>query len=161
MTEQILVGTRKGFFTIARNGSGWAVDKAELLGDPVTMVLEDHSGAIHVAQDMGHFGVKIKRSRDGGTSWEERAIPAYPEMPDGYEELDPIRKTPVKWDLKTIWSLANGHAERPNELWCGTIPGGLFRSSDGGDNWEIIESLWYHPDRKNWMGGGADFPCLH
>ena len=161
MADQLLVGTRKGFFTITRNGSDWSVDKAELLGDPVTMVLEDRSGAIHVAQDMGHFGVKIKRSRDGGASWEERAIPQYPAMPEGYEELDPIRKTPVKWDLKTIWSLENGHADRPQELWCGTIPGGLFRSRDGGDSWQIVESLWHHPDRKNWMGGGADFPGIH
>jgi photosystem II stability/assembly factor-like uncharacterized protein len=161
MTDQILIGTRKGFFTIVRNGSDWSVDKAELLGDRVTVLVEDRAGAIHAAQDMGHFGVKIKRSRDGGATWEERAIPQYPPMPDGYEEIDPIRQTPFKWALRTIWSLENGHADRPDELWCGTIPGGLFRSGDGGESWQIVEGLWYHPDRRNWTGGGADFPGIH
>ena len=161
MSDRILVGTRKGFFTIERNGSQWAIDRAELLGDPVTMLVEDRSGAIHAAQDMGHFGVKIKRSGDGGNTWEEREVPQYPPMPEGYEEIDPIRQTPVKWDMRSIWALENGPEERPEELWCGSIPGGLFRSADGGDSWEIIESLWHHPDRKKWVGGGADFPGIH
>jgi len=161
MSDRILVGTRKGFFTITRGNAGWDIDKAALLGDPVTMLLEDRHGAVHVAQDMGHFGAKIKRSADGGDTWEERAVPQYPQMPDGYEEIDPIRQTPVKWALRTVWSLENGHADRPDEIWCGTIPGGLFRSGDGGESWQIVEGLWYHPDRKNWVGGGADFPGIH
>ena len=105
MSDQILVGTRKGFFTLTRNGKSWAVTQAELLGDPATMLVQDRAGDIHVAQDMGHFGVKFKRSVDGGTTWEERAVPQYPEMPDGYEELDPIRKTPVEWKLRSVWAL--------------------------------------------------------
>ncbi|MGD8324631.1 MAG: exo-alpha-sialidase, partial [Gammaproteobacteria bacterium] len=161
MSDRVLIGTRKGFFTIVRNASGWSIDKSELLGDPVTMLLQDRAGAIHVAQDMGHFGVKIKRSTDGGTAWEERAVPQYPPMPEGYEEIDPIRKTPVRWDLRCIWALENGHRDRLEELWCGTIPGGLFRSGDGGATWHIVEALWNHPDRKHWVGGGADFPGIH
>lgn len=161
MSDRILVGTRKGFFAIAKHRGQWSIDKAELLGDPVTMLVEDRSGAIHAAQDMGHFGVKIKRSTDKGATWEERSVPQYPAMPEGYEEIDPIRQTPVKWDMRSIWSLENGHPDRPQELWCGTIPGGLFRSTDAGESWAIVEGLWYHPDRKNWVGGGADFPGIH
>jgi len=161
MSDRIWVGTRKGLFAIERSTAGWSITDAMLLGDPVTMLVEDRNGAIHAAQDMGHFGSKIKRSVDSGNSWEERAVPQYPEMPEGYEEIDPIHNLPVKWDLRTIWSLENGHRDRPNELWCGTIPGGLFRSSDGGDTWQMVEGLWYHPDRKNWVGGGADFPGIH
>ena len=161
MPTRLLVGTRKGLFILARGRKSWDIERAELLGDPVTMALADGSGAILAAQDMGHFGAKFKRSRDDGASWEERPVPVYPEKPEGYEEVDPIRKRPVDWTLKTVWSLENGHADRPGELWCGTIPGGLFRSRDGGDNWEIVDSLWRHPDRANWVGGGADFPGIH
>lgn len=161
MSRRILIGTRKGFFRIARNKSGWAIDQAELLGDPATMLVEDRNGAIHVAQDMGHFGVKMKRSGDGGATWEERAVPQYPPLPEGHEEIDPIRKVPVKWDLKTIWSLENGHSNNADELWCGTIPGGLFHSDNGGDSWDLVTELWNHPARRNWMGGGADLPGIH
>jgi hypothetical protein len=41
------------------------------------------------------------------------------------------------------------------------LPGGLFRSTDHGDSWEIVRSLWDHPKRKQWMGGGADLPGIH
>ena len=159
--DTLLVATRKGLFTVARDDGGWEIAQASLLGDPVTMVLADTDGAIHAAQNLGHFGVKIKRSLDQGASWEERPVPVYPKKPEDEEDLDPTRRTPVPWDLKTIWSLECGASERPGELWCGTIPGGLFRSADGGDNWALVDNLWHHPDRKEWFGGGADFPGIH
>ena len=46
-------------------------------------------------------------------------------------------------------------------LWAGTMPGGLFRSTDRGKSWVLIESLWRHPDRNKWLGGGADIPGIH
>ena len=155
---RLLVGTRKGLFFVERAASGWRVERAELLGDGVSMVLEDSTGTIHAAQDMGHFGVKMKRSTDGGHNWIEAAVPAYPPKPDDVEDVDPIHGTPIPWHLKLIWSLEAG---REGELWCGTIPGGLFRSVDGGDSWQLVESLWQHPGRKQWMGGGADLPGIH
>ena len=161
MGSKLLVATRKGLFIFERAAGGWQIEQAALLGDPVTMVLADRSGALHAAQDMGHFGVKLKRSVDGGASWEERAAPVYPPKPEGEEDLDPTRHTPVPWALKTVWSLELGGADRPGELWCGTIPGGLFRSRDGGESWELIDSLWNHPQRTQWFGGGADFPGIH
>ncbi len=161
MADKILVGTRKGLFVIARNGGGWGIERADLLGDPVTMVLADRNGAWHAAQDMGHFGVKMKRSTDGGRQWQEAPVPKYPEKPADVEDVDPIRGTPIPWDLKTVWALEQGAPARNGELWCGTIPGGLFRSGDGGDSWQLVDALWQHPGRKQWMGGGADLPGIH
>jgi hypothetical protein len=161
MTNRLLIGTRKGLFTAERAGREWRITDAALLGDPVSMVLEDEAGAIHAAQELGHFGCKIKRSLDGGKQWEDRAVPVYPPKPDGVEDIDPIRQTSIPWSLKTIWSLETGHADRPGELWCGTIPGGLFKSRDGGESWELVETLWNHEDRKQWVGGGADYPGIH
>jgi hypothetical protein len=161
MASELWVATRKGLFGLSRKHGGWTIDRSALLGDPVTMVLVDREGAIHAAQNLGHFGVKIKRSIDDGASWEERPAPAYPPKPEEEEDNDPTRGTPVPWDLKTIWALELGAAQRPQELWCGTIPGGLFRSPDGGASWTLVESLWNHPQRKHWFGGGADFPGIH
>ena len=54
-----------------------------------------------------------------------------------------------------------GGADEPGVIWCGTLPGGLFRSTDHGQNWQILRALWDHPKRKQWMGGGADLPGIH
>lgn len=159
MPGKLVVGTRKGLFVLGRQGGEWRIERAELLGDPVSMVLGEPDGTLHAAQDLGHFGVKLKRSRDGGATWEDRPAPKYPPKPDNEEDIDPTRRTPVPWDLKKIWALEA--SPRPGELWCGTIPGGLFHSADGGDSWQIVDSLWNHPDRKAWFGGGADYPGIH
>lgn len=161
MADRLLVGTRKGLFIIERGTTGWDITRAALLGDPVTMVLVDRSGQLHAAVEHGHYGVKLMRSRDDGEIWEERPVPRYPPAPAGEADIDPVRQTPVPWDLQRIWSLECGAPERPGELWCGTLPGGLFHSTDGGDSWQLVESLWRHPDRKRWAGGGADYPGIH
>jgi photosystem II stability/assembly factor-like uncharacterized protein len=41
------------------------------------------------------------------------------------------------------------------------MPGGLFRSDDGGQSWELIRSLWDREERQRWFGGGADHPGIH
>ena len=49
----------------------------------------------------------------------------------------------------------------PDVLWAGTIPGGLFRSADRGDSWELVRPLWDEPSRVEWFGGGYDHPGIH
>ncbi len=165
MSDSMLVGTRKGLFQLrrsARDEAGWEIERTAFLGDPVTMVLAEPGGErIHAALDHGHFGVKLQRSEDWGRTWKEAATPSYPEKPEGLEDLDPMRGEPVPWSLKLIWSLEGAHAAAPQELWCGTMPGGLFRSGDGGESWELVRTLWEHPARKSWFGGGADYPGIH
>ncbi len=153
MAKRLLVGTRKGLFIVGRHGSEWRIERAELLGDPVTMTLAEADGTLHAAQDMGHFGVKLKRSRDGGATWEERPVPQFPPKPEDVVDLDPMRGTAIPWDTKRVWALEG--SPRGGELWCGTIPGGLFHSRDGGDTWQLVVGLWRHPDREVWVGGGA------
>ena len=46
-------------------------------------------------------------------------------------------------------------------IWCGTLPGGLFKSEDGGDSWALNRALWDDPRREQWFGGGADQPGIH
>ena len=46
-------------------------------------------------------------------------------------------------------------------MWLGTIPGGLFRSVDRGETWELNTALWTAPGREKWMGGGYDHPGIH
>jgi hypothetical protein len=164
MDQRLLVGTRKGLFTIERTGSSWAVSNSVFVGDNVPMLLADpRDGALYASLHHGHFGTKLHRSADGGASWEEVAAPVYPEPGPG--DLDPAPgetwSKPAPWKLEMIWALEPGHASEPGVLWCGTIPGGLFRSGDGGRSWSLVESLWRHPGRKVWFGGGAELPGIH
>ncbi len=151
MSNRLFVATRKGLFSFTRSDAGWSLTGRAFLGDPVTIVLSDpRDGAIYAGLSLGHFGPKLHRSDDDGASWVEVAAPAYPpsESPDGPS-------------VHTLWALEHGGLDRRGLLWCGTIPGGLFRSDDRGESWALVESLWNDPRRSQWFGGGADQPGIH
>jgi hypothetical protein len=159
MADTLHVSTRKGLFTVARKRAGWDIEDAHFLGDNVTLTLTDpRDGTHYAALDHGHFGVKMHRSR--GNGWEEIATPAYPPKPEGLEEND-MWGRPLNWSTARIWALAAGGRHEPGVIWCGTLPGGLFRSADHGTSWQMMRALWDHPKRKQWMGGGADLPGIH
>jgi photosystem II stability/assembly factor-like uncharacterized protein len=161
MGERILVGTRKGLFTVERVKGSWTVTCKAFLGDNASMVLPDRrDGTIHVALEHGHFGVKMHRSRDDGRTWEECPAPVYPPQPEGPPEINMMGMV-VPWKLVRVWALEPGLADQPGLLWCGTVPGGLFRSNDGGSSWELVRSLWEHPLRKFWGPNGGGLTGLH
>ena len=164
MSNRFFVGTRKGIFRFDRNGSGgWEMGSQSFLGISVPMLLPDARDAtLYAAVEHGHFGIKLHRSSDAGEGWEELDPPAYPPKPDDVPEtMCPVRNIPIPWSLEKIWSLEPGGADEPGTLWCGTLPGGLFRSRDRGESWELIESLWNVPERAKWAGGGYDVPGIH
>jgi photosystem II stability/assembly factor-like uncharacterized protein len=138
MSERLWVGSRKGLFELR----GGKIAKHHFAGQPVSAFLGDGKD-LYCALNLGHFGAKLWRSRDGGASWQEIACPAYPKEEGGAT-------------LNQIWVLEKGDG-----LWAGTIPGGLFRSADGGDSWQLVESLWNRKERAEWFGGGADAPGIH
>lgn len=159
----ILVGTRKGLFTFRRDAGTWrAVDHA-FAGDPVTMVLSDgRTGDTVAALRLGHFGVKLHRRARGAAGFQETAVPEYPPMPDGITmPPNPNTGRPTPWKLDMIWELAPAGAPGDRSLWCGTIPGGLFRSHDGGATWALNRSLWDREERLGWFGGGYDEAGIH
>ncbi len=162
MAQRIQAATRKGLFTIERNGDGWNVAHAAFLGDNLPIALVDpRDGATYAALDHGHFGTKLHRSMDQGRTWDDIAVPVYPELLPGEEYPKTFTGATVPNRLEKIWALEPGGPGEPGVLWCGTIPGGLFRSEDHGATWNRVDSLWRHPGRKSWAGGGADYPGIH
>ena len=150
MTQRAWVATRKGLFELNRSGNEWSIGRASFLGEPVTMVLPPRGSApMLAALNLGHFGVKVHASVDAGATWREVATPTYPPQPEGAQG--------AAWKLVQVWSLqADG-----DTVWAGTLPGGLFRSRDAGESWQLIESLWNRPERAEWFGGGYDVPGIH
>ncbi len=152
---RMLVGTRKGLFIYRGEGSCWEVERRAFIGDPVSLALHDpRDAALYAALNLGHFGCKLHRSEDGGASWQELDAPRYPTKPAGGDDPNP-------WSLQLIWALQAGAVSQPGRLWCGTIPGALFRSDDRGASWQLIESLWHREERLGWFGGGFDQAGIH
>jgi hypothetical protein len=151
----ILLGTRKGLIAYTSNNGRWQVGNVSFEGQPVSIAYADpRDGTWWACLDHGHWGVKLHRSTDRGAQWTEMPSPAYPE---GEEVKDGVPAA-----TRYIWSMAHGGTKRRSRLWLGTDPGGLFVSSNGGDSFQLVESLWHHPSRKtNWMGGGRDQPGIH
>ncbi|HEY6989622.1 MAG TPA: hypothetical protein VH369_14610 [Bryobacteraceae bacterium] len=163
MSTRFHVATRKGLFTLDRGASGWSITQTSFLGDNCTLLMHDaRSGDLIATLNHGHFGIKMHRSRDGGASWTEIATPQYPPQPADYTpKATPLEGKPAEWSLKLVWALAAGGADEPGVVWCGTLPGGLFRSDNGGDSWTLNRPLWDDPRREEWFGGGADHPGVH
>ena len=137
MTQRAWLATRKGVFELNRLRDGWSVGRASFLGEPVSMVLPPSTSApMLAALNLGHFGVKVHASDDNGATRREVATPSYPPQPEGAQG--------PAWKLVQIWSLQR-HGDT---VWAGTLPGGLFRSRDAGESWQLVESLWNRPERS-------------
>ena len=60
MGERLHVASRKGLFTLARNG-GWHIERVDFLGDNCSAVLSDaRDGCLYAALDHGHAGCGIR-----------------------------------------------------------------------------------------------------
>lgn len=155
MKPTLLLGTRKGLIAYHFKNGNWTPENISFEGIPVSIAFADErTGAWWVCLDHGHWGVKLHRSDDRGKTWEELTAPAYPEG----EEI----KEGVPATTRYIWAMAHGGKKYPSRLWIGTDPGGLFKSEDGGNSFQLVESLWHHPTRKDgWFGGGRDQPGIH
>lgn len=146
------VASRKGLFRFDRRNGAWTqAGPPAFLAQPVSAFFRDgRDGTLYAALQLGHFGCKLHRSSDHGTTWEELPAPAYP-----------ASDAPDAPALVMIWSFAAGGADQPGLIWCGTLPGGLFLSRDRGASWTLVESLWNRPERAKWFGGGYDHPGIH
>ena len=151
MPERVMlcIGTKKGLFVAEAPktrrsfalrgpfGSGVAVYSAliETRGSP----------RVYASACSGFFGMKVLRSNDLGKTFKETtSAPAFPKE-DGRA-------------LANIWSLEAGDSKK--DLWCGVEPASLFRSSDGGDSWDMVPGISNHTHARQWQPGNGGL-CMH
>lgn len=152
MLDRLFLGTRKGLVTLKRGPSGWAYDGVSHLGVPVTYALRDPAtDTVWAALDHGHWGVKLQISADEGATWREIPAPAYP----AGSEVSKGKAATTGY----IWVM-EPDPHRPGRMYAGTEPGGLFVADDAGE-FTLVSSLWNHPTRSQWFGGGRDSPGIH
>ncbi|MEM8526747.1 MAG: glycosyl hydrolase [Bacteroidota bacterium] len=157
MSYKLLVATSKGLVVWKYEKTEWFVDKIHFRGLPVSLTYIDSRNQTWWASiTHRHWGQKLHFSKDEGASWQAVRPPQYPkdaQLPSGKRAT-----------LRKIWIIEQGGADRPNELWLGTEPGGLFQSKDFGQTFQLIEGLWNHPsraDENQWFGAGKDDPFIH
>lgn len=153
--KTLLIGTSKGLVVFQKTSKGWAYQTVYFLGMPVSMVyVDERNGSWWACLAHRHWGQKIHRSYDQGKTWEMIDTPVYPE--------DATLKSGKPATFRKVWSMTHAGLDRPDELYLGTEPGGLFYSKDGGNSFHLLESLWDHPSRKDeWFGAGRDHPFIH
>ncbi|MGE0872488.1 MAG: WD40/YVTN/BNR-like repeat-containing protein [Kofleriaceae bacterium] len=149
---RILVGTRKGTFFVDKVGGRWTPRLAGHAGAGVNYVVRDpNTKTLWAALGHGHWGAKLSRSTDDGATWQDASQIKYPEgarylaPPDPTEEgVAPGEATLRDATLLKLWVIGFG---APGTIHVGTIPGGLFTSTDDGATFELNRALWNHDSR--------------
>lgn len=141
MTTVLMVGTRKGLWLGRSDGgrTAWAFDGPHFDVEEVYSTLVDRRGArtrLFAGCSSLWLGPLVRRSDDGGATWQEAPV----KFPDEVDE-----------SVTRIWQLVAGSDERT--VWAGTEPGAVFRSTDGGETFELVRGLWDHPHRPQWAAG--------
>lgn len=146
----VAVGTKKGLFVFEGSPSA---KKLEMRGPffpgmPMNTALIDRRSKtpkVVAVPSSPWFGTTVQVSKDLGKKFKPtKSAPAFA-ADDGRA-------------LKNIWSLATGNEK--NDYLCGVEPAALFRSGDGGENWEKVPGITDHPHARQWMPGNGGL-CLH
>jgi photosystem II stability/assembly factor-like uncharacterized protein len=140
------VGTRKGLVVLRGAPSGPLDVVARVFpGETVEFAMRDpRSGRYFASVTHGQFGPHLFYSDNPVSGWRQAEGPAFPAATGAAVER--------------IWVVEPGVAA--GVLWCGVAPAALFRSSDGGQSWSLVQDLWDVPERAHWEGGAGGL-CLH
>jgi hypothetical protein len=181
---RVLVGTKKGAFILSADGkrekwevsgphfAGWEI--YHLKGSPVD------PNRIYCSQSSGWFGQVIQRSDDGGKTWFQPGTPpGETKTPDGmpkgesnkfkYDDSKETGRpltthqwydgTQHPWEFKRVWHLEPSLTD-PNLVYAGVEDAALFKSTDGGKNWQELSGLRGHGTGPKWQPGAGGL-CLH
>jgi photosystem II stability/assembly factor-like uncharacterized protein len=180
---RLLVGTRKGAFVLMSDGKrdNWEVSGPHFAGWEIYHVKGSPAdpSRLYASQSSGWFGQVIQRSDDGGTTWHQPGTPAGEPAAPGppksesnkfaYDTSSAAGKaltthqwydgTQHPWEFKRVWHLEPSLTE-PETVYAGVEDAALFRSTDGGKNWQELPGLRGHGTGPKWQPGAGGM-CLH
>jgi photosystem II stability/assembly factor-like uncharacterized protein len=149
----LLVGTMKGayLFHAGPDRDHFEPDGPHFPGQAIyALAFDGRAGRrrILAGTESAHWGAVVRTSDDFGAHWTDPAE-GNVRFPKGSGGA-----------LKRIWQLTPAGPDQPDVVYAGVEPAALFRSSDGGDHYELVTGLWDHPHRPHWPPGGGGL-CLH
>jgi len=158
---RVLVGTRKGAFILTADAkrkrwdvsgphfAGWEIYHVK--GSPVD------PNRLYASQSSGWFGQILQRSDDAGQTWQTVGNQfTYAGDPGTHLWYD---GTPHPWEFKRVWHLEPSLTD-VDTVYAGAEDAALFRSTDGGQNWQELAALRTHDSGKRWQPGAGGM-CLH
>jgi photosystem II stability/assembly factor-like uncharacterized protein len=158
---RVLVGTRKGAFVLTSDGKRekWDISGPHFAGWEIYHMKGSPAdpNRLYASQCSGWFGQMIQRSNDGGKTWEPVGNKfIYDGVPGTHQFYD---GKPHPWEFKRVWHLEPSLTD-PDTVYAGIEDAALFRSKDGGQNWEEISGLRKHGSGPRWQPGAGGM-CLH
>jgi photosystem II stability/assembly factor-like uncharacterized protein len=182
---RVLVGTKKGAFVITSDGkrktwdvsgphfAGWEIYHVK--GSPVD------PDRIFASQSSGWFGQIIQRSDDGGKTWHQPGTPGgqpattpegmpmgesnkfvYDDSPDTGKPLTTHQwydGTQHPWEFTRVWHLEPSLTDA-DTVYAGVEDAAIFKTTDGGQNWNELAGLRGHESGPQWQPGAGGL-CLH
>jgi len=158
---RVLVGTRKGAFVLTSDGKRdkWDVSGPHFAGWEVYHVKGSPAEPerLYASQSSGWFGQLIQRSDDGGKTWDQMGNKfEYDGVPGTHQWYD---GTPHPWEFARVWHLEPALTD-PDTVYAGVEDAALFRSVDGGQEWQELSGLRDHDTGPKWQPGAGGM-CLH
>ncbi len=151
----LAIGTKKGlWFATSSDRKTWNVSRPHFLNEEVPSVEFDTRGGrtrILVGIRSEHWGPTVLHSDDLAETWSEPDDGAI-RFPEDTGEA-----------LGRVWQLKADTEGRPGVVWAGCEPISVWKSTDGGEHFELNRGLWNHPHRKDWgpgYGGAAAHTVL-
>ena len=157
---RVLVGTHKGAFILKSDGKRekWDISGPHFAGLDIFHVNGSpvDPNRLYASQTSSWFGQIIQRSDDGGQNWEPVGNKfAYEGVTGTHQWYD---GTQHPWEFKRVWQLTPSPTDR-DTVYAGVEDAGLFRSTDGGLNWQELPGL--RAAKGNLWQPGAGGMCLH
>ena len=158
---RVLVGTRKGAFVLTADGKrkSWDVSGPHFAGWEMYHVKGSPAdpNRIYASQSSGWFGQQVQRSNDGGKTWEPVGNKfVYEGVPGTHLWYD---GTPHPWEFKRVWHFEPS-LDDPDTVYAGVEDAAIFKSTDGGQNWNELSGLRGHDTGSKWQPGAGGM-CLH
>jgi BNR/Asp-box repeat len=155
-TVRVLVGTRKGAFILTSDGkrAKWDVSGPHFGGWEIYHMKASpiDPNRLYASQCSGWFGQLIQRSNDGGKTWEPVGNKfVYDGVPGTHMWYD---GTPHPWEFKRVWHLEPSLTD-PDTVYAGVEDAALFRTTDGGQNWQELPGLRGHGTGAKWQPGAG------
>src|SRR5829696_3363253 len=173
---RVLVGTKKGAFVLTSDGQRekWDVSGPHFAGWEIYHMKGSPADPqrLYASQSSSWFGQIIQRSDDGGKTWHQPGTPAGEPTttPDGMPKAESNKfvydtaRTPLTthqwydgtqhpWEFKRVWHVEPSLSD-PDTVYAGVEDAAMFKTTDGGRNWNELPGLRQQQGEK-WMPGAG------